>query len=141
MSRPTILLPVLMLCSLYLISCKKQTSKVPYNTPVTAPDPVASKGTPVGKGTGTGAPPNRGQEFKWNCGNGSCESGAGEDCIVCPKDCGRCDGCQVKKAPLCPSCKCERCVCKKVPRCCARDGTWNQECVTACKETCGGCGL
>ena len=75
------------------------------------------------------------------CGNGSCEPGRGEDCVVCPRDCHICDGCQTKLGPGCLGCKCESCVCKLRPRCCKAGSAWDKQCVTLCRQKCGGCGL
>ena len=90
---------------------------------------------------GKGAPSPPPTPPRWKCGNGTCEVLKGEDCIVCADDCGKCNGCQKKADPLCPGCKCENCVCAKVATCCAKNGAWGDECVKACKEQCGGCGL
>lgn len=78
----------------------------------------------------------------WNCGDGKCDLPSGEDCIVCPKDCGVCDGCKVNLGTGCKGCKCERCVCQHLPKCCGRkNAAWNAKCVEMCKKKCGGCGL
>ncbi len=98
---------------------------------------------PPTKGAKSGAPPsNQGKATSsWKCGDGKCVSHSGEDCRVCPKDCGQCSGCQVKVGAGCTDCKCEKCVCKKLPKCCGKNGAWGKECVKACKEQCGGCGV
>lgn len=73
------------------------------------------------------------------CGNGKCDGDRGEDCVVCPRDCGMCNGCQVKLGPGCLGCKCEKCVCKALPSCCKAGKRWGPKCVAACKGKCGGC--
>jgi len=73
-----------------------------------------------------------------SCGDNKCSSPA-EDCGSCPQDCGKCTGCEVKAAPGCPGCKCEKCVCANDPACCTN--TWDQFCVQECKNNCSGCGL
>ena len=104
---------------------------------------------PTGPGKPTGSdrvkpakgPPKGGVVLSnWRCGDGKCVQSSGEDCTVCPGDCGLCDGCQVKVGTGCPNCKCEKCVCAKLPSCCGKKGSWGAKCVKACKEQCGGCG-
>ncbi len=96
----------------------------------------AAKG---GKGKKSSTPP---LSKKWRCGDGKCSTSAGEDCVVCSKDCGPCDGCAANLGVGCKNCKCSSCVCKKLPHCCGlKKGTWDAKCVKACKEECGGCGF
>ena len=117
---------------------------VPGRGPSGSGKPGLPKG--MGKGTPKGAPkgaPGGGKlsPSNWRCGDGKCEVKDGEDCAICPKDCKTCDGCQVKVGWNCINCKCEKCVCKKLPGCCKKGGRWGADCVKACKEQCGGCGL
>jgi len=99
--------------------------------------PVPAKGGVKGKKAST--PP---LSKKWRCGDKKCSSSAGEDCVVCAKDCGPCNGCSPNLGVGCKNCKCEPCVCKKLPHCCgSKKGVWDAKCVKACKEDCGGCGF
>ena len=75
----------------------------------------------------------------WTCGDGKCEVDQGEDCGLCQKDCGLCDGCQIRFVAGCQQCGCQQCVCAKIPSCCSKKGRWDQKCVAACKDLCGGC--
>ena len=97
-----------------------------------APPPAPGKVNPVPAAGASGAAAR--------CGDGKCDS-ASEDCILCARDCGNCDGCQAKLGPGCLLCKCEKCVCKKRPSCCKADGKWDSTCASICKKGCGGCGL
>ena len=99
----------------------------------------AAPAKPGSKGKKSSTPP---LSKKWRCGDNKCSSSAGEDCVVCSKDCGACNGCRPNLGVGCKSCKCEACVCKKLPHCCGvKKGTWDAKCVKACKEECGGCGF
>ncbi len=69
------------------------------------------------------------------CGNGKCET-TSETCDSCPKDCGKCTGCQPRSKKGCPGCACEACVCKMDPDCCKL--TWDHICVSECDKYCGG---
>ena len=75
--------------------------------------------------------------FGLKCGDGTCVEGK-EFCDTCPKDCGQCDGCKVKKKASCKGCKCETEVCKKEAACCSAG--WGNLCVTLCKFSTLGCG-
>ena len=94
-----------------------------------------------GCGVGAGpTPPQPGSPdittIRWKCGDGKCQVDIGEDCGVCSKDCGQCDGCQRRFVAGCQECSCEECVCKMLPSCCK--SRWEAKCVAACK-TCGSC--
>jgi len=92
-------------------------------------------------GSGGSGPVGKDHKRTWKCGDGKCHLAHGEDCMVCAKDCGKCDGCQVMMGSNCPSCKCEKCVCKKRPSCCSPKGGWDATCAALCKKDCGGCGV
>ena len=71
------------------------------------------------------------------CGDGICEAEEGENCAICPGDCGQCsNGCEASPFPACAGCKCEDCVCAQDPFCC--EVQWDGICVELCHE-CGGC--
>ena len=100
-------------------------------------EPAPAK--PGGTGKKASTPP---LSKKWRCGDGKCSTAAGEDCVVCSKDCGTCDGCRANLGVGCRNCKCSACVCKQLPHCCGlKKGTWDAKCVKACKDDCGGCGF
>ena len=109
-------------------------------TPAKAGKKGTAKPVPAKAGKkGGSAPP---LSKKWRCGDNKCSTSAGEDCVVCSKDCGTCNGCRANLGVGCKSCKCEACVCKKLPHCCGmKKGTWDAKCVKACKDDCGGCGF
>ena len=91
-------------------------------------------------GSDMGASPDQAlpDGFGLKCGDKTCVSGK-EFCDTCPKDCGKCDGCSVKKNPGCKGCKCEKEVCNKPGNTCCTAG-WGNECVTLCKYSTLGCG-
>ena len=76
--------------------------------------------------------------FGMKCGDGICVNQK-EFCDTCPKDCGKCTGCAVKKYPGCKGCKCEKEVCKMQPSCCT--SSWGLSCVQLCKFGSVGCGI
>ena len=75
------------------------------------------------------------------CGNGQCEAGYGETCIICPQDCGACTPgcCDPHDSPGCDDAEAETCVCDLVPGCCTDN--WTYDCVLAAKLVgCDNCG-
>jgi len=133
---------LVLLLGLTVAGCKKKQSQPNQNvgggggggSPGSQP---ASQPSGGGSGTNTRPPP----ADRWECGDGKCETDKTEDCAICVKDCGECDGCAIKVGSGCPGCRCESCVCKKLPDCCSKTGRWAKKCVEACKKDCGGCGL
>lgn len=70
------------------------------------------------------------------CGDGKCAAGK-ETCSSCAADCGACKKeCVESDTAGCSGCPCEKCVCEADEFCC--DSAWDNLCVTACSEDCGG---
>jgi len=53
-----------------------------------------------------------------------------------PEVVGTNDGCSTTETPGCDGCACEACVCEADSYCC--DTSWDNLCVNACRDTCGG---
>ena len=71
------------------------------------------------------------------CGNQQCETGSNENCLTCPKDCGKCTGdcCTSHNGVGCEDLGVTKCVCAMDPYCC--NTQWDGICASEAQNDCG----